>query len=288
MSLLIAGKKVEVPEVNTLGPGEHPLSRLDPRDYRLRSRGTWVRQLIIHTTGGRWPQHVIEAPGKGGEDESISGYWQRDPKSSGAHLVVDTDGSALCLCDLVEVEAYHATTSNPFSIGLEMCQRKDGGLHRATLVSTLRIITFLCGYDECDLLFIPFQIPGHKYARRPIERMRLQGGPDMAGVFGHRDNAWTFPWQLTPDQLKRYPEGYASRGQGDPGDIIFRMLAAAGAESYDFDLGADRAAWRRRQQRLNTRGAKLSVDGIPGPATRRAMRVVGALTGSAVDDLTSS
>lgn len=288
MSLLIGGKKVQVPGVNILGPGEHALSKLDPRDYRLRPKGMWVRQLIIHTTGGRWPQHIIDAPGKGGEDENISKYWSRDPKSSGAHIIVDTDGSVLCLCDVATIEAYHATTSNPFSIGLEMCQRKDGGLHRITLENTVRIAMFLCSYHECDQLFIPFQIPGHKYARRPIERMRLHGGPDMAGVFGHRDNAWAFPWQLTPEQLKKYPDGYASRGQGDPGDVIFQMLATAGAESYDFDLGADRVAWRRRQQRLNARGARLTVDGIPGPATRRAMRAVNAMTGSAVDALSSS
>ena len=119
--------------------------------------------------------------------------------------------------------------------------------------------------------------------------MRQHGGPDMVGVFGHRDVAWRFPWQLTPGQQRGYPNGYSDRGRGDPGDEIFARLRAAGAEALDFDAREDLELWRRRQRKLNgiteQRGAcrVIDVDGIAGPATMALLRHHGFASGPELD-----
>jgi len=291
--LLANGRRVLIPGIEVIGPGDAVWSKLDPRDYRLRPRGTWVRQVIIHTTKGLWPQYVKPGVGPNGRDRSTAEYWSGNPESGGAHIVVDSDGSIVCLCDLAKVEAYHATTSNAWSIGIEMYQESDGGIYEAVLQSTVALVRALCSghgavHDDGSMwegFKIPFQIPQRRYNGRPIERMREHGGPDMVGVFGHRDNSWKFPWQLTPEQRIRYPNGYASRGAGDPGEEIYSRLRVAGAEEFDFDARQDLTTWKTRQVKLNTRGAKLDVDGVAGPATMSAIARLGLDGGRAVDVL---
>ena len=269
--ILTFGRRVKLPGLSIIGPGDHPWARLDPHDYRLRPKNTWIRQIIIHTTKGLWPQKTIPGAGPGGRARDVADYWSGNSDSGGAHLVVDDDGTVLCLCDLGLVEAYHATTSNAWSIGIEMYQFADGRIREATLDATVRLVTALCdGTDSWEGFHIPLQVP--EDYQGVIERMRLHGGPDCVGVFGHRDQAWKFPWQLTAEKRLAYPNGYANRGRGDPGDEIFTRLTSAGAEPVNFVTGADRSLWRSAQERLNRLGAGLQVDGVPGPATMRAMR----------------
>jgi hypothetical protein len=233
--------------------------KLGGEDYRRR-RSTWIRSVIIHTTKGIYPQHAIPGAGPGGKDEDVANYWRLSgegkKRQSAAPLVVDTDGTVGCLADLVSTCAYHAGLSNDFSIGIEMYQLSDGGIYEATLAATVRLVRVLC-----DLLSIPFQIP-HAY-RGPLYRM-LPGGKDCVGVFGHREN--------THD-----------RGRGDPGDHIFAELELEGAERLDFERGEDIEAWSRRQRKLNAMGETLTVDGLAGPGTMRALRRHGFASGRELD-----
>lgn len=253
--LRIAGFSVPVPGLTVLGPGDAPWVRLDPRDYKRRSAKDWVRQIILHTTKGVWPQHVKPGAGAGGRDKQVADYWSTSNLSGGAHLVVDSDGSVACLCDLALDQAFHATTSNAWSIGIEMYQEADGGIHEAALTSTVTLVRFLV-----DHLAIAFQIPKRVYNNDAIDRMKFDGGPDMVGVFGHRDNAWDF--------LRKT----SSRGRGDPGDEIYRRLQDAGAEQFDFQGREEIAVWKRRQLVMNGMGEALKVDGIAGPSTMAAVK----------------
>lgn len=286
--LLVGGRRVTVDGLTILGPGDAPWAFLEPRDRRPR-RTSWVRQAIIHTTWGAWPQGApLTSKPRGGRDRQIAEYWSTSREgramSSGAHLVVDDDGSIVCLCDLLHVEAFHATVSNPWSVGIEMFQenrRTDGTWPVNELVyqATTKLVAALCygksaRYDSGEPwpgLGIPFQIPADEYRNAPLVCLR-SGGPDVAGVFGHRHNT-------------------TDRGRGDPGDEVFSRLHAAGAEKLLFSTREDIAVWKRRQARLNDlaardgKGPTLVVDGVFGPRTRDAMRARGLDLGTALDAL---
>lgn len=255
--LLISGVEVAVAGLEIVNRHDAAWARLDARDCRKR-RTPWVRQIIIHTTKGKHPQRIIPGLGPSGADRRVAEFWHGDPAYSGAHLVVDRDGSIACLADLVDDTAHHAELSNEWSVGIEMYQEGDGGIYDAVLASTVLLVRALC-----TEIGIPFQVAADTYVNRPIARM-VDGGRDCVGIFGHRDNT-------------------SSRGRGDPGDAIYARLAAAGAELLDFGERQDLAVWRARQRRLNACGQKLTCDGVCGPGTVRAMRELGFEHGREID-----
>lgn len=253
--LLLSGRLVPVPGLTIVPPASHSgpaWARLDRSD--CTSRHEWIRQVIVHTTGGRWPQPILPGQGPGGEAARYADIWQTDPTHSAAHLVVDSAGTVACLADLVECTAYHAEASNRWSIGIEMVQGKDGSLHQATIDATARLVAAIC-----DAIGIPEQMPRGPYHGAPLRHMefvdaagrRQIGGPGYVGVFGHRDNT-------------------SARGRGDPGDAIWTALAARGFEGLDYDSDEDLATGTRRQAVLVARGEQLAVDGLIGPASLAA------------------
>jgi len=251
--LLVNGKQQAVPDLNIINAHDVEWCRLDPKDFRPRPT-SWVRQIILHTTKGDWPQRVLSGHGPGGRAKLVADMWRGDPTSSAAHLVIDNDGTVACLCDLATVETYHATVSNPWSIGIEMYQEgcDDGhyGVHEAVYAAAEKLVPALC-----RMFGIQFQIPKLPYKNEPLRRL-IDGGESCVGVFGHRDNT-------------------GQRGYGDPGDEIFARLAAAGAERFDHNAGEDLDVWKGRQRALNDGGATLTIDGVPGPSTIEALRAAG-------------
>jgi len=259
--LLIAGKLVPVAGLNIIPPASHggpAWAELDPGDYMMRPT-PWIRQVIIHTTGGLWPQAVLPGKAPGGHAQQIAEMWSGADRGIGkrvhsaAQLIVDFDGTVACLCDLASVAAYHAEASNPWSIGIEMSTWPHGEISEATLKATARLVDFLCW----PTFPIPRQIPRGPYRNEPIARMEVTGskgtrsqlgGPTLCGVFGHRDNT-------------------SERGAGDPGDAIWKELDALGFERIDFHTFEDLLIGKERQAFLNSRGARLKVDGVVGPAS---------------------
>lgn len=257
--LLIDHKLIPVAGLNILPPAEvggPHWARLDPGDYAPR-RTPWVRQIIVHTTGGQWPQQILPGGGLPGHAREIADMWRGADRGGGervhsaAQLLVDFDGTVVCLCDLFWCAAYHAEGSNAWSIGIEMCTRPGGGIHEATLHATARLVDALCW----PTFPIPRQMVRGPYRNRQLSRMELEaggkfkrqqlGGPDCVGVFGHRDNT-------------------SNRGPGDPGDAIFAELATLGFEAWDFEAREDLLVAKERQAALNARGARLLVDGQVG------------------------
>jgi hypothetical protein len=273
MGLLIDGKIVDVPGLSITPPAGPPgngadWARIGSEDCRPRSSG-WVRQVIPHTTGGLWPQLVRPGAGKPGHAQQIADMWSGRDRGGGqriysaAHLVVDFDGSVACLCDLARIETYHAEGANPWSIGIEMSTHPDGSIQDATLEATATLVAALTwsGAPVSGLFPIPAQMPRGPYRNAPIDRMEVGtgharkqiGGPDIVGVLGHRDET-------------------SERGRGDPGDEIWRRLAARGFEGVDYAGREDVLLGRERQSALNARGERLVVDGVVGPASIAAMQ----------------
>jgi len=138
--ILIAGHIVEIPGLHVTPPaaaGGPSWACLSPGDCRQRP-ALWIRQVVVHSTRGRWPQPIIPGAGPGGEAARLADIWNTDPVHSAAQIVVDSAGAVACLCDIVRTTAYHAEGSNPWSVGIEMFQRADGGIYQATIDATAR------------------------------------------------------------------------------------------------------------------------------------------------------
>lgn len=271
--LLIAGKFHPIdgldiiPPASAGGPG---WARLGTDDYRQRGPGDWVRQIVIHTTGGHWPQPIIAGHGPKGHAQQIADMWNGADHGGGqrvhsaAQIVVDFDGSIAGMCDIAYDSAYHAEASNPWSIGIEMSTTPNGSIYQATIDATAILVATLClsGRAGAGLFPIPFAMPRGPYRGGPIRRMETGasssgnrhqiGGPDVCGVIGHRDNT-------------------SERGRGDPGDAIWSALAALGCEGLDYDGEEDLHLGRVRQQALNQHGEHLATDGVLGPASAAAL-----------------
>jgi hypothetical protein len=250
--VIIHGREVEFPGLTILNWRDARDLRRAPEDGQRR-RTSWVRSIICHTTrgipggGNDTPQTIRPGAGRNlGRMFAVAKFWRRDRRRrSGAHLVIDTDGSVGCLADLATEELFHAGSRgvNTCSIGIESYQFADGSIYERTLDACVALCDALCEY-------FGIQRQLHWPYRGPIARLG-RGGGDCVGVFGHRDVT-------------------RRRGPGDPGDHLFEKLRAAGYEAFDFEASEDLRAWEKRQRMLG-----VEADGIPGPQTRRALEQAG-------------
>lgn len=251
--LIINRTSVLVPGRTVTNYTEDPRLALKlPEDGRRRPPGSRVQLIVLHTTkgipGGKDKRAQVIRPGLGpdlGAEARVARFWSSSDLQSGAHLVVDFDGSIGCLADLADVCAYHAKAMNARSVGIEIYQGSDAELYHGQLEAAADLVDVLT-----EAFGIQRQIPD-RY-RGPLARL-TSGGADVWGVVGHRD-------------------GDDNRGLGDPGDAIFNVLAERGYDRLNFATDEDRAVWRARQRQLNAEhDAGLVVDGIPGPATVAAI-----------------
>ncbi len=251
--LIIGGRTVLVPGVRIENRYTAAWAQLGVRDCRPRST-TWVRQVVLHTTKGDWPQTIKPGAGPTGKAQLVDEFWSSDPTHSGAHIVIGSDGVAACLADCLLTEAYHATCSNPWSVGIEIYQEAGGVVFGAALDAAVAIVRVLCAE-----LGIQYQTVGDRYAGQPMHRLAeggaSPGGPGVVGIYGHRANT-------------------GRRGRGDPGEEVFARLVADGCEAIITDAGGDLVTWQARQLELG-----LVADGVPGPLTVAALKAAGWRSG---------
>lgn len=299
--LLVAGRIVPVPDTMVLGPGEADWLAIQSRDGRKRTPAEQlgVQMVTVHTTAGKWPQKIIEERSSLEKAiarmRAVANYWrisERGSQQSGAAHLIIHDTFIAQLVDLVAFLTHHAGNNavNIRSVGIEMCQEQDGTILSTTIDTTVRVCLALA--DACG---IPLQTTSVTHTGHSVHRRLRRGGADCVGFYGHRDNAWFEPeWfagradvRADPtgkvlERLRRaYPDGYADRGPGDPGDEWYVRMRKAGALAFNLDTEEDRVWWRRVQAAMNERlGEKLTVDGICGSrATVPAMRKHGLWNG---------
>lgn len=245
--LIIGGREVLVAGLNVVHFLEDPTLRLRPEDGRPR-KTTWVRCEVIHATVGDEPQVVHDGAGVPGLARRTIAAWGDRNHVAAAHIVIDADGTIYQLADLVRTVTFHATTLNEVSIGIELAQTHHLEIWRATINACVLLsdaITRELGIAR------QLQWP-YRGEAKPLVRLAA-GGTDCVGIFGHRDQT-------------------TQRGPGDPGDAVMLAHLAAGHEGFDYSAGDDLAANITRQSLCVARGAVLTVDGIPGPATVAAYR----------------
>jgi len=255
-ALIINGRECVVPGLTVVNFRDDPRLALrigqpdGSNDGKTRAGNAWIRLVVLHTTkgipGGADKRSQDIRPGLGPSTDAgvrIARFWSTDPKSSGAHVVVDHDGVVCQLADLQLVSAYHAGHKlvNADSVGIEIFQGSGAELYEDQLDAAATLVDALTLH-----LGIQRQIPD-RY-RGALDRFDLR---DSVGVVGHRDVS-------------------DNRGPGDPGDAIFDVLARRGYERFDFAAGKDLAAWRERQHELG-----VTADGIPGPKTSSALEARG-------------
>jgi len=275
--LLLDGRLVATPGVTVIPPASHggpAWNRLHPGDFTTRMLP--VSAIVLHTTGGHWPQPVMPGAGKPGHARQILEMWSGadrgggDKVHSAAQCVVDFDGTVYCAADFLRDAAFHAQLINGRALGIEMCTLPNGSIYEATLEATAALVALLTwsGAPGAGLLAIPAQMPRGPYRNQPLRRLETPAGVQsdgrgVVGVIGHRDQT-------------------GRRGRGDPGDALSQRLAALGFEGVDYDGGEDLELGRARQARLNELDAKagntfrpLVVDGIVGPASLSTARRLG-------------
>lgn len=245
--LIIDGVEEHVPGIESFSWLDDAKLRLTAGDGRAR-RTTWVRSIVLHTTRGDEPQRVRPWRGPQGLARRTVAAWGNDSRHAGAHLIVDGDGSVWCLADLLRDVTYHATSMNEVSIGIELAQTADLEIYQPQIDATVRLLDWLTlrlGIQR------QYQSP-YLGEAKPVQRLAF-GGMSCVGIFGHRDQT-------------------TARGPGDPGDAIFTALGTAGYDAFDFEALEDVGRWQIRQRMAADRGAQITCDGIPGPATSAALR----------------
>jgi hypothetical protein len=254
VSLLIKGAEVDVDGLTVRSWLDDPGMRLTPGDGRAR-RDRWIRSIVLHTTQGDEPQVVRSGAGPAGLAARTAAAWGHSTSHAGAHLVVDGDGTVWCLADLYMDVAYHATSMNEVSIGIELAQTRQLEIFHAQLDTTVT----LC--DAITRIFgIQRQMHGPYLGDSHAVPRLATGGKDCVGVFGHRDQT-------------------TDRGKGDPGDAVFEHLRSARYEEFNFADDDDLITWRIRQRLLGANGVPVAADGVPGPGTTAALRASGRARG---------
>lgn len=212
--LVIGGRRVVVPGVNVINYLDDASLALTTRSCARRKNNRSVEFVVLHTTKGlpsgddTTPQSVRDeaAEPRHCTARKTVAYWAReDARVGGAGLVLDADGTVLCLCDLLEVAAYHCVGMNQRSVGIEVTQQGDASLFRRQL----EVVAAMC-----SVLAREFDLP--RTVAMPYTGCRAvmvdggyASGLEGVGFLGHRDAS-------------------DNRGFGDPGDFVMQALVDAG------------------------------------------------------------
>lgn len=197
MAIIINGVAVDLPGCRALSWHDDPTLRLHFPLMGVARRQLEVQAVVLHTTRGDRSDIVLdgEAPPEACTARATVRAWQRGDRHAGAHLVVDADGTLLCLGDLAREVAYHCVGCNGTSVGVEVVQQPNGAIYRRQVEVVVALVQLLT-----ERLRVPRRVAWpYRGARAGMELAR--------GVFGHRDAS-------------------NNRGAGDPGDVIMGTIAA--------------------------------------------------------------
>lgn len=265
MSIVLYGHRIEVPgtacfldppevvRAVTRGKGTKvpKISEVTRRD----PAADWIRGHVTHSTSGT----VLRLDSKG-LIESVRDWAYARYNANVDHkswtLTKDLDESAIQSSDPGTGASWHAMQVNRYTDGWELVQTNEGTLTQVQLDGYVR----LC--DEwsyhCGIPRVIAWRDGKPFAGMLTRALSAHGaGASLCLFYGHR-NIWS--------ANKETGRLYAQRGAGDPSDLPFLALKAAGYLCLDVEAGEDLKMWKDLQAQLG-----LDADGIPGPMTRAAL-----------------
>ena len=210
MSLIIDGQRVQTPGLETISWLDDPaVPRV--RDGRRRVPQS-ARAIVLHTVHGKLGplSDVPSAPST--RAERYARYQAGSAREVSWHLTVDTDGTVVQSNDPGTWYTRHAEHATGYSIGIEMVQQQDSpDLWQAQIDATVRLVTVLCEV---------FNIP-------KVTVVNASGAPE-SGIVRDWQEADEGGRQLAFNGVAGHRNLTRNKGPGDPGDLPFQALLAAG------------------------------------------------------------
>lgn len=250
MSIILGGRRLEVPCVETLCPADD--AKLEwATDTNARPQPP--QAIVLHTTSGK--RGLLRKgirPSK--RAEAYAHYQAHTPRNVSWDFTIDTDGTVVQSNDPLIRATWQAGNSaiNNRTLGIELVQDGDGAVYEGQLGAMVLFLDALTRE-----LGIQRQVPtlnGQPDSRKLGRLFGGNAGASVYGIYGHRNCAH-------------------DRGFGDPGDHPFAALLAAGYEGFDLEAGEDVGVWGERQRALGFDAAER--DGKPGRKTRAALAAAG-------------
>lgn len=241
MSLVLNGQLVATPGVETVSWLDDPKVPMTTDGY---ARMQWIRAIVLHTVHGKIGglKPGIKPSTRA---EAYAVYQAHTARDVSWDYTIDTDGTVVVSNDPLKRVCWHATTVNPFSIGIEMVQDDNGDLYEGQLESVVKFLDTITRELADRGHPIQRQIPvgaDGKPVRGVIPRLADQiKCKQVVGIYGHRNQT-------------------SNRGPGDPGDFIFQALLNAGYKGFNYDTGEDLTFWKGQQTRM---GLQI-IDGVAG------------------------
>jgi hypothetical protein len=229
-------------------------------DGRRRRDNDWSSGLVLHTTSGTVRRKL---PGfvESMRDWAYARYQTSTDREVSWHLTLDLDGSALQQAG-PEWLCWHAGAVNGFADGWECVQTANGELTEVQLARLVELVDTWAWHTG-----IPRAIPwrdGQPFRGMITRCLAAHGaGRTVCCVYGHR-NVWSLKRDVGPDGKPR-ERLVPQRGAGDPSDLPFLALEAAGYRKMDVEAGEDLAEIERLQTILSAQ-----PDKVWGPASRAA------------------
>jgi len=250
MSLIIAGKKVDVPGLKVLSWQDGIQWIKEVTDFYPRKKA--VRLIICHTAKGIKGSLLPGAGTESSTAKALVRYQTNTDRDVSWDYTIDFDGTIYCQNDPVKKATWQAGSVNGVSLGFELVQKDNGDVYEVQIEKAVLLIDTLTA-----LLGIQRQIAWDRTGNKPkvgvCSRLKT-GGTDVVGIAGHRNQS-------------------KNRGPGDPGDYIYLALQKAGYECFDLDMLEDLKAWKERQKALGIPEAEC--DGIPGTKTVSVLKAAG-------------
>mgnify|MGYP000253197121 CR=1 FL=1 len=252
MSIILNEQQLTIPEVQTT-------SWLDPEaaSQKIKQvtdkspRSTWVRGIVCHTIHGKLGKLLPGNGVAGNLAERYAQYQTNTDRSVSWDYTCDLDGSWIVQNDPTKYYTWHATSVNGYTCGFEMVQLDNGDMYEEQIAKAVRFIDFITAKLGIQRQ-IPWDMKNNCVKQGILHRIAgTNNGKDVIGVYAHYHQT-------------------TNRGKGDPGPWIFNALKNAGYELFDFDNGDDKEVWKARQKALGF--ADKDCDGVPGPATVRALK----------------
>jgi hypothetical protein len=252
MSIVLNGQKIETPGVETVSWLDDPAV---PQATDRTPRTMWVRAVVVHSVHGKVG---VLKPGikPSTRAEAYAKYQANTSRDVSWDYTIDTDGTVVVSNDPVKFYTWHATSVNPFTLGIEFVQDDDGALYEGQMEAGVKFLDTLTRLMSENLHPIQRQVPvgpDGKPVRGVIPRIvDVTRAKNFSGILGHRNQT-------------------TNRGTGDPGDHIFNALLKAGYKGFHLDADDDILFWKNVQSQLGVH----PVDGVPGKITRDALLKMG-------------
>lgn len=254
MSIILNEQKIEIPGVKTISWKDPEAASLKIKEATDKSpRKTWLRGIVCHTVHGKLGKLI---PGDGPKtDKAIkyAKYQTSTDRDVSWDFTQDLNGDWVVQNDPLKFYTWQASAVNGYTCGFELVQLDNGDLYEGQIAKAVEFVDFLTAK-----LGIQRQIPWDMVNDKPLRSTvsRISGpnaGKDVVAVYCHYHQT-------------------NNRGFGDPGPWLQEALKKAGYETYAFD-GDDKEVWKTRQRALGI--TESECDGVPGPATVRALAASG-------------